>query len=159
MAKGPKPKPLSEKLRNYKLGGPDGECWEWQGSINPVTGYGTLWFEGTTQSARRASCKYHNPEQNPEGLLVLHSCDNRRCINPAHLSFGTSKQNAREAVERGGMKTGEDSHSSKLTQVQVTKIRELIKQGLNLETIGNMYGVTHSTISLIKRGKRWRSSL
>lgn len=37
----------------------------------------------------------------PPGLFVLHSCDNKRCVNPAHLSLGTCSQNAKEAVARG----------------------------------------------------------
>lgn len=160
MAKGPKPKPLEEKLKNFKLGGPRGTCWEWQGSINPVNGYGLIYHEGRSQNVHRVACKHYNPNEPHEDLLVLHSCDNRRCISPDHLSFGTPQQNAREAVERGGMKVGEESHSSVLTNEKVGIIRMLLcTTNFSQEKIAGMFGVTRSTISLIKRGKRWSSSL
>lgn len=37
----------------------------------------------------------------PDGMLILHSCDNKKCVNPAHLSVGDYAQNIQEAWDRG----------------------------------------------------------
>jgi hypothetical protein len=92
-----------------------------------------------------------------EGLIVRHKCDNRNCINPEHLEVGTPKDNTRDMLERGraytGEQDGESNGNSKLTKEQVDEIRA-DKNSTNV-ALGKKYGVTHSTISAIRLGKRW----
>jgi hypothetical protein len=80
------------------VAGPD-DCWEWQGAIGS-TGYGNLDIDGSTVKAHRVShLLTHGPI--PPGLYVLHSCDNRRCVNPNHLRIGTAQDNADDRRIRG----------------------------------------------------------
>jgi len=60
----------------------------------------------------------------PNGLCVLHSCDNKRCINPFHLSLGTREENNRQRKERNRNNSvrGESSGASKLKEWQVIEI-------------------------------------
>lgn len=37
----------------------------------------------------------------PDGMLVLHDCDNRKCWNPEHLFTGTHGDNTKDAVAKG----------------------------------------------------------
>ena len=74
-------------------------CWLWTGSVHK-SGYGQFRYMGKTQPAHRVSYElFVGPI--PEGLDVLHSCDERRCVNPAHLRPGTDLDNSRDKVERG----------------------------------------------------------
>src|ERR1044071_8625718 len=81
--------------------GPD-ECWEWIGSVDGW-GYGQMRYNGGHKRVHRLSLMWAGglPELNNQSVLVLHSCDNKRCVNPRHLHLGDDKQNMREAIERG----------------------------------------------------------
>lgn len=71
----------------------------WTGS-QWAGGYGSFGYEGTVQSAHRVAYQLaFGPI--PDGMHVLHSCDNPPCVNPAHLHIGTHTDNMREKVSRG----------------------------------------------------------
>lgn len=72
-------------------------CWEWTGPLS-AGGYGNLSADGQRGAHRVSKVLADGPV--PDGLFVLHHCDNARCVRPDHLYFGTLKDNARDAVER-----------------------------------------------------------
>jgi hypothetical protein len=75
------------------------ECWEWQGATGG-TGYGEFCVKGALMAAHRVSWELHNGVI-PEGSLVLHKCDNRRCVNPVHLFLGSQSDNMLDASRKG----------------------------------------------------------
>ena len=80
--------------------GPD-DCWEWQAGKHRQ-GYGVFKFDGKPQLAHRISWLLANTEI-PEGMVVMHTCDNTPCVNPNHLCLGTQKDNVQDmkAKKRG----------------------------------------------------------
>lgn len=88
-----------------KSGGPSA-CWIWTGYVAP-NGYGFFtWSHEHSVNAHRASWVLSHGEI-PKGLSVLHKCDRKPCVNPAHLELGTPKKNADDAVARGLAPVGE----------------------------------------------------
>jgi hypothetical protein len=84
-----------------KVGDPD-ECWEWQGA-KQYSGYGRFqWHNGVDGTHRIAF--FLSGELLPEGMQVLHTCDNRSCCNPKHLFAGTAKQNTIDCLSKGRFK-------------------------------------------------------
>ena len=81
-------------------------CWEWTAG-RMTSGYGLVQTTAGRLGAHRASWEIHRGPI-PDGLMVLHSCDNKLCVNPAHLSLGTHRQNTIEAMERRRYQYGDD---------------------------------------------------
>lgn len=78
------------------------ECIEFEGYRNP-RGYGRIMREGRNWLATRWFWTQAHGTI-PDGLYVLHKCDNPPCINLDHLYLGTAADNARDASERGRLK-------------------------------------------------------
>lgn len=79
------------------------DCWPWKGARN-VWGYGTFRFrEHNTQAHRVSWFMQHGVMP---ALDLLHSCDNPRCVNPAHLRPGTDQDNMDEKMAKGRHRHG-----------------------------------------------------
>lgn len=148
--------------------GPD-ECWPWTATINRY-GYGRIWDGSIMAQAHRVSYKLaHGPIA--DELVVCHRCDNRRCVNPAHLFAGTQADNMHDAQSKGRLSQGE-SHSAvlrqviprgeghwrrKLTEADVREIRRLrSEEGLIAREIAERFPTSKWNVFLILRGEAWR---
>jgi hypothetical protein len=80
------------------------DCWEWLGALNNM-GYGRFYTYENGRQVKHYAHRYvlQLVGKFDESLIVLHSCDNPRCVNPAHLSQGTQADNMRDALEKGRM--------------------------------------------------------
>jgi len=75
-------------------------CWLWRGAAR--RGYGAFSPQhGTTRPAHRVAWELANSAPIPDGLCVLHRCDNPPCVRPDHLFLGTKKDNAQDAIRKG----------------------------------------------------------
>jgi len=122
-------------------------CWEWLRS-RQWQGYGRVNFRGEQWLAHRVSYILHNHFEIPPGLIVMHSCDNPACVNPAHLSLGTLSDNSKDMAAKG--RSG--LPPSKLTPEEVLIIRA---DDRARRIIAAEYGVCKSTVDHIKSGRSW----
>ncbi len=92
----------------------------------------------------------------PKGKSIMHSCDNRSCVNPDHLSIGTRKQNTQDMVNKGRSNRWEErgGKRQKLTSEQI----KLIKQSeLSSYQLSEIYPVSAVQIRRIRNGSRCSS--
>ena len=160
----------------YQNIGAQGACWEWAGPL--LGGYGLLFLDTNKANGRRNSVLAHRysyvrshgaiPADKP---CILHSCDNPKCTNPAHLRAGTRGENnaERSAKGRSGVKPytpavralyserfrGEGNAIAKLTESQARAIK-YAHQELSNQQVAALYGVSKSAASLIRCNRNWR---
>jgi hypothetical protein len=133
--------------------GPD-DCWPWKGPLNRG-GYGQVMLRDHKPRRAHHLALHFDGRPRPGDLHTLHSCDNRKCVNPAHLRWGTVAENAQEKVARGRAHdtSGERNAHHKLTEDQVRAIRESSK---TQRALAAEYQVTHTVIGRIKRRQKWK---
>lgn len=153
-----------------------GDCWIWTGAKIKF-GYGVIRRNssegGAQQKTHRVSWELHNGPI-PQGLMVLHRCDNPPCVRPDHLFLGTGLDNvadreakgrtakgdnsgARLHPERHAHLPGELSAQAKLTNDDVLQITARYKSGSATQRqLASEYGIGQAQISRILLGKRWR---
>ena len=174
----------ADKVRFWsKVDQPDEGCWLWQSTMFSQ-GYGCFKASGKMCKAHRIAYTYvHGPI--PDGLVVCHACDNRRCVRPAHLFLGTTRDNALDAKRKGRLASGDrngarlhpermttgDKHWSHLhperfegegngrailTVNQVEDIRvRYAAGGVSQFVLADEYRVAQTTISAIVRRISW----
>jgi hypothetical protein len=95
-------------------------------------------------------------EKVPKNLSVYHTCNNPYCINPDHLFLGTKAENARNTKRKNRQAKGSTISNSKLTEVQVVRIKNLLLEGeLTFAEIGKIFCVCAGTIQGINNGRVW----
>lgn len=125
-----------------------GECLEWVRCFN-TDGYPRAMIDGYANGkVHRIVYEILNGPIN-KGLVIRHTCDNKKCINPDHLIIGTTKDNVDDRNLRSG------NGRSKLTKEQVITIRELKNKFSRVE-IARMFNVDSRTISSIILGHHWK---
>jgi hypothetical protein len=126
-------------------------CWLWTGSLKE-TGYGVFQLEGAkapTKCHHYSWIKYRG--EILEGKWVLHTCDDRRCVNPEHLYLGTHRDNMDDVVRRG---RGKGLKRVRLPLAEKARMREEYRQGdLSHLTMSAKYGVSLKTVGRILRGE------
>lgn len=159
----------------FVKGKPD-ECWIWRASRFHKTTYGQ--FKGPECVAHRFSYRlYVGPI--PDGLCVLHSCDNPGCVNPNHLFLGTNLDNTADMISKSrdnfhaslgpGEKAckGEDHGRHKLTEKEVLEIRKLYRTfpdpynrigycSNNARCLAIRFGIGVDQISKIVKRRQWK---
>lgn len=94
-------KPLPERFwPKVQITANPNKCWEWAGGLSP-NGYGVIGSSssGDRYSAHRLAYKLTHGDI-PDGLFVLHKCDNRKCCNPNHLWAGTHLENVSDMMAK-----------------------------------------------------------
>jgi len=136
----------------------EGRCWEWTAALD-TAGYGSFRVGSRLVGAHRISYEIHHGPI-PDGLWILHHCDNPCCVNPEHLFLGTRSDNMFDCSRKGryvnNALCGEDSPDAKLTNRDVLSIRQSYKDGHTQRRLALEYGVSPANISCIIRRFSWK---
>ena len=127
------------------------ECIVWPYSVSQ-RGYGRVRDGRRPREVHRLMCEIaHGPC--PPGMETAHGpCHDRRCFNPAHLSWQTAAQNAHDRLRDGTAKNG-----GPLTAADASAIREMYATGAWTQTaLAAEFGVAIPTINHVVRRRRWK---
>lgn len=134
-------------------------CWDWTGRFDK-DGYPILMIKQKPFTVRcnRLSWSIKNGPI-PEGLLVLHHCDNPCCTNPNHLYTGTFQNNSDDMVSRQRSLPGEKHPNSTLNWETVRAIRREYVGNYGQQTrLAKKYGTSQANVSAIVKNKVWKLS-
>ena len=145
------------------------ECWPWRGVT--FGGYGTLWLRNHKCRASRIAWTIANGPI-PDGLIIMHLCDNPSCCNPSHLRAGTQAENDADRTQKGRSACGEKhgrhtkprrwarsgrSGNAKLTASKVREIRDKYKAGgVTQQELATTYNITQSAVSRLALRQSWQ---
>lgn len=135
---------------------PRGKCWLWTGGDKNAT---HAVFQRHNRSdvvgVHRYSYELHNGPI-PPGMVVMHSCDVGKCVNPAHLSLGTNSDNMQDMIAKGRQARiaprGTDNGKSKLTPA---KVRDIRKSSETNAALAEKWGLSPNTIRGVRIGRTW----
>lgn len=141
-------------------------CWLWMGYVTE-DGYGSF-NTGVKNSrgkfilegAHRMAYMLSRGVTTTNGLHVMHSCDVKLCVNPAHLTLGTRFDNLADAKERKRLnppaRKGEPR--ARATEVMVRELRSLYATGLySLSDLAEHVNLNIKTVSNIVHRRSWKS--
>lgn len=132
-----------------------GLCIEFKGGKDSY-GYGHMSLNGKLMTASRVSYRLFHGNI-PTNMVVMHTCDNPGCINPAHLKLGKQVDNIRDMInkkrQRGAI--GERNSKAKLNSGQVLHIRDLYEQGYTCPYLAEAFKVSTDSIRNIIKKRTW----
>jgi hypothetical protein len=140
------------RFRKYVEINPLG-CWIWVGAL--CKGYGIFYFDGRKYRAHKWLWELVNGPVFGD-LELDHLCNNKACVNPAHLEPVTHAENSRRAAELG-VWDGEKNSQAKRTEIEVYTIR-LLNQYMYLPApmIARTMGIPQRSVYSITRNEVWR---
>jgi hypothetical protein len=145
--------PLADVLWSQVIKGEPDECWLWTGRTAPF-GYGRIsrknWVKPKSIESHRATFLLTHGFLPP---VVMHTCDNPPCCNPAHLRSGTHSANMLDRHAKGRSAKGETNGNSKLKASDVVAIRE---SSLSQRKLAAKFNVSRSTIEMILHRVTWK---
>ena len=137
-----------------------GDCWLWTDSI-ASHGYGQFHIAKSRPVVRAHRFAWQLEHGSiPDGLCVLHKCDVKACVNPAHLFLGTQADNMHDMRDKARGRTcdqsGENNCSAKLDEEAVRVIRIYVEHGHEQKALARHMGISYSTVRNIMTRRTWK---
>ncbi|HET6328685.1 MAG TPA: HNH endonuclease signature motif containing protein [Planctomycetaceae bacterium] len=123
--------------------GPNGDCWVWTAGLH-TCGYGAFSMAGSYCRAHRVAFRLCIGNPSP-GLFVMHTCDVRRCCNPAHLRLGTAADNVRDAYAKGRIRR--TARTVPLLDAELLQLKYEYDHGLSKQTLSKKWHLPPITIT------------
>ena len=143
-------KTISERVESNIVRIPFAECWYWR--LAPGShGYGQMMFPDHKPRLAHRLVYEHYVGPIPDGLHVLHRCDNRACCNPSHLFLGTPKDNMRDCVAKKRNSPPPVGANRKLTEAQQNEIVARFRGGEKCKAIASDYGIHYTRVYQLNR--------
>ena len=131
------------------------QCFEITSHVPKPNGYIRVSRNGVPIYAHRlAYIEANGGAPIPKGRCVMHSCDNRRCVNPAHLSLGTSKDNSQDMVKKKRSCFGEKNPMAKITLEEAKQIK--LEDSITTAAIAKKFNISITEVRGIKSGMVWK---
>lgn len=134
----------------------DGSCLIWTGAVrkdkNGLANYGAIQIGARGQGVdrpHRVAYRFAKGEI-PKGLVVMHSCNNKLCCNPDHLTAGTYSENIKDAWDDGLRPS-----NSKFSEEQIIEMRKMRDEGKSCQAIADLFGLSNSGAWKIVTGRCW----
>lgn len=145
---------VSKLDHDFTLSRTHSRCVEWKGSLD-TRGYGLFRSDNRLYKAHRFMLEKILNINIPENHVVMHSCDNPKCVNPEHLSIGTQKDNVRDRENKGRSNRRTRSNTHGMTKISEEKLItgfEMFQDGYSRSHISRWWGVSYAhTCRLLKR--------
>ena len=153
-------------------------CWDWTGARNEH-GYGNFRYPARRHLKRIESLAHRFAYRAfvgpiPRGMNVLHRCDNRQCVNPAHLWLGTHEDNMEDMARKGraakGLRSGwyttggaswrrargRSNGNAKLSAETVLEVRARSLRGESVPSLSRQLGISETQLYRIVHGVHWK---
>lgn len=129
------------------------DCVEWH-RARTQGGYGVRWDRGRVKYVHRITMEQHLGRELASDEFVMHACDNPACYNLNHLSVGSAADNSADKWRKGRGAKGFQLPMTKLSTLDIGRIRALRKCGARTKDIATLFNVHQSHISKITAGQR-----
>lgn len=103
-----------------------------------------------TQKAHRFSYMLATGEILGTHQLVMHSCDNPRCVNPDHLTAGTPQENTADMIRKGRHMAGRRAGAEKISKLSDEQVRAVLIDPRHYAEIAAAYGISKGHVAEIK---------
>lgn len=167
------PPRIALSLRFWSKVDKSGECWTWTAALRGSNGYGQFWDDGPVFAHRFSWVMAVGPI--PSGMLVLHKCDNPRCVRPEHLFLGTHLDNARDRNAKGRQSRGSfhsavrkrtkwrtyrggENVSANISDGHARVIVDMHASGFSQREIGRRFSLSPQFVNRVVRGQRYAAA-